>query len=197
MLNDQVYVDLSNIAWQEWKDLALKARDADREQYHTHQDRVEALWRTIVRDLAPGTRHQRADSSSGKDFESLISAFGESENSDARQRDASAQLYDWLNKHGARITGRKLFRTRRGYLGMSCRHVLPGDKVYILWGGSLPFILREMGLVVLDPEANEPSKTVMSHVLIGGECYIHGLADGQGIDIVERESLEPGEVSII
>ncbi len=31
----------------------------------------------------------------------------------------------------------------------------------------------------------------MSQQIIGGECYVHGIADGQSIELAEREGREP------
>jgi hypothetical protein len=72
--------------------------------------------------------------------------------------------------------------------------VQAGDKVYILWGGSLPFILREYGSVVLGATEDEPTREAESHVLIVGECYVHGLADGQGAGIARKKCLDTQDI---
>jgi hypothetical protein len=36
-----------------------------------------------------------------------------------------------------------LFRTRGGLIGLACQHIAEGDKVVVLFGGHLPFILGE------------------------------------------------------
>jgi hypothetical protein len=48
---------------------------------------------------------------------------------------------DWLEEFDIDDSAvNKPFQTRRGYRGVSCRHVEKGDKVCISWGGELPFI---------------------------------------------------------
>lgn len=39
---------------------------------------------------------------------------------------------------------RSIFETKTGRFGRSCSHVRPGDEICILYGGRLPFILREV-----------------------------------------------------
>lgn len=70
---------------------------------------------------------------------------------------------------------RALIATRTGYLGLAPTAVRPGDIVVILLGCKCPIILR-------------PYSDDLFHVI--GECYIHGLMDGEilsGGNIVERE----------
>jgi hypothetical protein len=81
---------------------------------------------------------------------------------------------------------RSLFETTRHRFGRSCVHVLPGDKICLLYGGRLPFILRKAGMVKLAANIDEPTKR-QAYQLIGGECYVHGLVDGEGLKIAERE----------
>ncbi len=119
----------------------------------------------------------------------------------------SKPLMNWLTTHGNRHLKCKLFRTRRGYIGMSCMHVEPGDQVAVFWGGRLPFLLREM-------RGGKPVKLVASsdlqkqqldakrvietqtYELVGGECYIHGLAEGQALDVAQEEGTVAGKIYV-
>jgi hypothetical protein len=69
---------------------------------------------------------------------------------------------------------RKLFLTRKGYLGLGPKHVLQGDNVSILKGGSVPVILRKN---------NE-------HVRMIGEAYVHMIMDGEAIETADDENFE-------
>jgi hypothetical protein len=65
---------------------------------------------------------------------------------------------------------RRLIETRRGCLGISSMHAEIGDRVCILFGSSVPFVLRPSG------------KTWK----IIGEAYVHGIMDGEALlDISE------------
>jgi hypothetical protein len=73
------------------------------------------------------------------------------------------------------FTHRKLILTDRGYLGLTAKHVLPGDTVVVLKGGNCPMVLR----------VNESD----SHFSLIGEAYIHGIMDGEAIaDLGEKKT---------
>jgi hypothetical protein len=197
--------------WQEWKHFAMKDRPPDRDQYPGHQSRIDALWRTLINDQR-GIHDERAGPEVGEHFETMLYAdttvsdassaedkgsLGESGEENPEEEDDRPNLSDWLYDHDTTLLGRKLFRTEKGYLGMTCPHVRAGDKVCVLWGGRLPFVLREKCNVVLTLGDSEDPQVVMSHVLIGGECYVHGLADGEAVETARREQFDAGEICIV
>lgn len=63
-------------------------------------------------------------------------------------------------------TGRRLFRTEKGYLGMGTISVEPGDQVWVLKGADIPLILR-------------PAKDGRYRLL--GEAYVHGIMRGEAL----------------
>jgi hypothetical protein len=67
------------------------------------------------------------------------------------------------------VTSRRLLTTLGGYLGMGSKNMLQGDCVYVLLGCSIPVVLRpvEGGYKLL------------------GECYIHGIMEGEAMDWLE------------
>jgi hypothetical protein len=72
-------------------------------------------------------------------------------------------------------TGRRIFVTEEGYLGLGPDSIERGDRVAILIGGSTPFVLK----CVQD-----------SHRFIGtlkGDCYVHGCMDGE---LVKNEDID-------
>lgn len=71
---------------------------------------------------------------------------------------------------------RRFFITQRGYMGIGPRNIQEGDRVVILKGGPLPFILRRGSSD--PPETPEVYKEQFELI---GESYIHGLSDGEGI----------------
>lgn len=73
------------------------------------------------------------------------------------------------------VEGRAFFVTREGFMGLGPADARVGDKVCVLWGGHVPFVLREM-------EGEGPSH----HVVIG-ESYVHGFMHGEaGEDMGEE-----------
>jgi hypothetical protein len=61
---------------------------------------------------------------------------------------------------------RRLILSKRKYLGLAPELTEPGDKICILGGGSVPFILRQ-----------EEGRWISV-----GESYIHGIMDGEAVD---------------
>ena len=83
--------------------------------------------------------------------------------------------------HQAAI-GRWFFRTHRGYVGIRPRNLSRNDHVVILKGGSLPFVVRQVGVCDLE---QRPVYELL------GEAYVHGLSDGEALqdfNDAERDS---------
>ena len=64
-------------------------------------------------------------------------------------------------------TGRRLFATNRGYIGLGPSEMQEGDHVYIISGGNIPYILRPVS-----------GKRPQTFELVGG-CYLHGVMYGE------------------
>ena len=94
------------------------------------------------------------------------------------------------------LADRSIFKTKNRRFGQSCHHVRPGDKVCLLYGGRLPFILRGAGMTKV---VNENGETFQKqcYQMIGGECYVHGLVDGEGLEIARRENLPVEDFCLI
>jgi hypothetical protein len=64
----------------------------------------------------------------------------------------------------SKTTRKRMFKTETEYFGIAHRSVEIGDKVYVLMGGEMPFILRPFGA---------------KYFGFGGESYVHGIMDGE------------------
>ncbi len=186
--------DPSSQEWIEWKKFALKHPFPGARCYRA--DSMETFWRTLIMDES--NHDNRASSQVGEHFEALIDGpercfkscgwfSGRLQSSET----ACLNFADWLKEFDSKHETSRIFRTRRGNLGISCHHIRREDLVCILYGGRLPFLLRENGRVKIP--ANEQgdfdstTKDVMSYQLIGGECYVHGIAHGEALSIAEDE----------
>jgi len=74
-------------------------------------------------------------------------------------------------------SGRRMFITSQGYIGLGPEHTRCGDQVAVLLGGSTPFMLREAGSTA----AGEAQWSLL------GDCYVHGCMDGE---LVEGQRVE-------
>jgi hypothetical protein len=72
---------------------------------------------------------------------------------------------------------RSFFTTQSGRMGLCPRQTRPGDLVVVLYGGNVPYILRPL------PGLNSSSGRVdrMPFFKFVGECYVHGMMDGEAI----------------
>lgn len=83
------------------------------------------------------------------------------------------------------LQGRKLFATREGRLGVGPMTTCVGDKIVLLMGGCLPFLVQK-----IDPSPSISRrggrKKPEYHKFIG-ECYVHGLQNGEGMATAGEE----------
>ena len=78
---------------------------------------------------------------------------------------------------------RQLIISEKRYLGLVPMDIQPGDKICILFGGRVPFILREtFEQVEIDGINHE------CHILLGDSC-VHGLMQGEAAKMIERQEV--------
>jgi hypothetical protein len=67
--------------------------------------------------------------------------------------------------------------TEKGLMGMVPKHSKIGDVICLIYGAQVPFVLRTSSE---EKEASDTSETMYQLV---GECYIHGMMDGEGLNM--------------
>lgn len=125
-----------------------------------------AFWRTMMndkiwRDSGPLQRCQEDDE---QEFYRLWYLIRTNVKSISEVEGMNGNLLAWHMRY------RRAIYTERGYLGLAPRDSKPGDSIYILAGGSEPFVLR-------------PSESAMrprTFTLVGAS-YIHGIMDGEAL----------------
>ena len=146
-------------------------------------DREESLWRTLCCDMTTQIPARRAPAEYATGWKVLR------EHHQATKADGSL---DWtgidisymrqnvnnyvalLNAIGVNSAGKNLCVTAGGYLGYVSSRSQIGDKICILFGSAVPFILRE------DKDG---------FFMLVGECYVHGIMDGEAMKERDMESL--------
>jgi hypothetical protein len=85
---------------------------------------------------------------------------------------------------------RRFFITQSGYMGLGPQIVAPGDQVWVLLGAEVPCLLRSGGR----PWPTESGRSIMTktqeHHGLAGECYVHGLMDGEVLQTPSRPRQE-------
>ncbi|KAH8821301.1 heterokaryon incompatibility protein-domain-containing protein [Xylogone sp. PMI_703] len=82
----------------------------------------------------------------------------------------------WIN---SAVTMKRLFVTRKGYIGIGPWTTALDDKVAVFYGGGAPLLLR------LDEEEITKRDSSITHQLFKliGECYVDGIMDGQALEM--------------
>jgi hypothetical protein len=151
---------------------AITLINSNRGMYSSGEQFEDALWRTLVADVETifhpdyQTVVQRATKDLRSGYMAMSNRYNPpgnpSEVSEKRLRDSES-----YRKCMARICiGRQLFMTSKGYLGVGQERVKADDKICIFLGAAVPFLLREM-------------KDSNGFYQLIGECYIHGIMDGE------------------
>ena len=76
---------------------------------------------------------------------------------------------------------RRLAYSMNGYMALFSHQAKEGDLLYALFGGSVLYVLRPEG----------------DRFLLVGECYVHGLMDGEAMQLLETGQAVIEVVSII
>ena len=93
-------------------------------------------------------------------------------------------LRDWLKRVRAVTWMRRLFLTQDLSLyGIGTREMTIGDLIYILYGCSVPVILRRV-------EGSDEYKLV-------GECYVHNMMDGQALSLCKADRRLEAMVTLV
>jgi hypothetical protein len=80
---------------------------------------------------------------------------------------------EWSRAANGASRNRIFARTKKGYYVLGPKVMKEGDVVCVLYGGKMPFVLRPWG----------------HYFLLVGECYVHGLMNGEAMDMLERKDL--------
>ncbi|EKG22465.1 Heterokaryon incompatibility [Macrophomina phaseolina MS6] len=158
--------------FQTWKDMAL---GLGRSVYEATQQTIdEVLWRTICADqhidgdeLDLQQRKRLASEPSGLQWASEFPPSAEEE----------AASVKGLCNFILPALGRTLFRSARGLIGLAPVSAKAGDLVVVLYGATVPFILRKFG----------------DYYHVVGESYVHGIMDGEAIHRPKMEWLQGAE----
>ncbi|KAJ4993122.1 het domain-containing protein [Stagonosporopsis vannaccii] len=87
-----------------------------------------------------------------------------------RQKAEGGDAYNWSRDSDCAAFNRVFARTQQGRYVLGPRLMQPGDILCVLYGGKMPFVLRSW---------------CNGDFLLVGECYVHGLMEGQVVDMVD------------
>ena len=117
---------------------------------------VDAFWRTLACNRFRNEFHPP-----NANYANFEEAFILDKN---RLFDVPSDTRKFLNSVGTLCGKRSFITTEEGYIGIAPKATKPGDHACVLFGSQMPLLLRK-------------SSGLQSQVV--GECYIHGLMDGE------------------
>lgn len=91
-----------------------------------------------------------------------------------KDKAVGGDLYKWTRAANGSASNRSLGRTAQGRYALGPKVMEKGDVVCVLFGGKMPFLLRPW---------ND------GKFLLVGECYVHGLMQGEAIEMLGRERI--------
>lgn len=132
-------------------------------------ERIEGLLQTLTERVPQTSTWSRAceHCDSGKQNGAVVFEGSKDDDVNNGEYRAACMLRDIESSFWAAYSGRRLFRTKTGFFGISNQAIQEGDSVWILAGAATPFVLRNR---------NE------SEWLVVGEAYTHGVMEGEAAE---------------
>ncbi|KAF5588267.1 heterokaryon incompatibility (het-6OR allele) [Fusarium subglutinans] len=156
------------------------------DSYVTGETQAIAFWRTVLVDLNQGRlaskkggRPKRLDKNDLQDLLQLETPEG-TECLLSTWESCLLPIYRQLRL--IEQFNRRFFRTEKGYMGLVPPDIQPGDAICLLLGGSVAYALRR--------SAHE------TWIYIG-ECYVHGIMDGEAAAKALEEKIDFAEYRIV
>jgi hypothetical protein len=126
----------------------------------------EAFWRIPCADQEyHGYARRRAEVTAEEGLCELIARmYGNNSGYDDMKKTAAFRKYETATEY---LYGVRPFISDKGFVGLAPNHALPGDKICLILGAIVPYVLR----------AREEGFQLV------GEAYVHGIMDGEAMDL--------------
>lgn len=113
----------------------------------------------------------------------LTAALAETDlvSAELRSKAVGGDLHKWTRAANGSASNRSFGRTKQGRYVLGPKVKKCGEVVCVLFGGKMPFVLRQWN---------------GDQFLLVGECYVHGLMQGEAIELLEREEVAAGTFEI-
>ncbi|KAF2111886.1 heterokaryon incompatibility protein-domain-containing protein [Lophiotrema nucula] len=151
----------------------------------------QAFWRTLMADgvIPIGGEWRRMTTSDHESLQKRLTILVVLLKNDATAGGKSDPEVNYtLNSIQVSNYSRAFYRTKHGRFGLCFPNTRPGDQVWILAGGRVPFILRPS----MSDNRGEPEEE--NRFRLVGECYCHGLMDGEGLS---GKEVKMGEIFLV
>jgi len=93
--------------------------------------------------------------------------------------------------------GRRLFKSRKGFIGLAPRTCMVDDVIVVFSRATVPMMIHEATGGPTDIVDNSATQGKEDRVyILQGDCYVHGLMDGQVEGLLQRGEVEKIDVVI-
>lgn len=152
--------------------------------YKTEQDIEAATWRTPITDVEPAVfgetgRYNKRATQVMRD--AFLGLQGTSRAPESSQALPLPSVFPYVAAMSV-LSKRRIFATDRGFLGLGPQHLQPNDLVCVLLGAEVPFIFRELRQHTVTSSPWCFWRNSSSCYELVGECYIHGIMDGEFLE---------------
>jgi hypothetical protein len=145
---------------------------------------TNAFWRTLVNDMLTEedlVSRRRCQKEDYKTYQTWVEELGDS-NTPYWE---SVHARNYNSGFKSACLGRRFFVSKKGYFGVGPAELEEGDEIYILAGGSVPFVLRP------SPESQPNTFELV------GDCYVHGVMDGEAVtERTQRSDQSPWKKAV-
>lgn len=145
--------------------------------YSSQEKLADAIVRTPIADAEMSSSADR-DRTTIRATTSCHSAFQALKCGDRRSvMNMPTQFRSYVTYVTAELLHRRLFVTRKGYLGLGPHGTSEGDLVCVLRGAQVPFVMREQTTPGRVPGTFWKREKISCELV--GEAYVHGIMDGE------------------
>jgi hypothetical protein len=168
----------------------LEMGGLSRNQKETPLRVPDELWRTLVADRAPDGSNPPSWYHRAFLYCLAKRTTGGDINTGAliKSEESPQMMVEFLKRVQSIIWNRKFFRSSSEphLFGLTPAGAKEGDIVAILYGCSVPVVLRQHGVARPAKRKREPVEPYI-YVEFIGECYVYGMMDGEARSIKERD----------
>lgn len=161
--------------FREWQNLSGLTNNHEVPEYPSGCTRADAFWRTMIRDTIrdyqDGEKARRANNEDERSYMRFQRWLIEPSGTNDGDAIASPDFANFRKSFFIATQSQQFLTTYKGYMGLGDLPQ-PNDEIWILFGGSVPFILR-------------PYPTDSDHAgcySLVGDCYVHGIMDGEAME---------------
>ncbi|KAL8824757.1 MAG: hypothetical protein Q9170_008053 [Blastenia crenularia] len=154
-------------------------RDLVNSSQYYHTAREDVVWRTLIGNIEGG------NGPPSEEYREYFKTWLSAAQDLAKNGNASPQ-YDNVNEQDSKFEANYAFLRKRaglwskkGLLGLGPTTARGGDLVCIILGANTPFLLRETSASEVEDRKYQ----------LVGECYIHGLMNGEGLSMGDEQDI--------